>query len=86
LPCDIINYAIHNEGILKLPSQQTLKDYTHFTKAAPGFSAVVDEQLMKAANLTSCPEYQKYGLILMDEMHIKENLVYDKHTGIYTII
>ena len=68
-------------GILKLPTQRTLKDYTHFAKAAPGFSAAVDAQLMNAANITSCPDHQKYVIILMNEMHIKENLVYDKHTG-----
>ena len=68
-------------GVLMLPTQRTHKDYTHFTKAAPGFSAAVDEQLMKAANITSCPDHQKHVIILMDEMHIKENLVYDKHTG-----
>ena len=59
----------------------TLKDYTHFMKAAPGFSAAVDAQLMNVANITSCPDHQKYVIILMDEMHIKEYLVYDKHTG-----
>lgn len=46
-------------GILKLPSQQTLKDYNHLTKPAPRFSAAVDAQLMNAANITSCPGYQK---------------------------
>ena len=37
---------------------------------------------MRVANITSCPDHQKYVMILMDEMHIKEDLVYDKHTGI----
>lgn len=72
-----------SKDILKLPSQYTLKDYTHFTKAAPGFSVAVDKQSMSAINMRSCPDHHKYVLILMDEMHIKEDLVYDKHAGMH---
>ena len=36
---------------------------------------------MQAANLTSCPEWHKLVILLLDEMHIREDLVYDKHTG-----
>ena len=42
----------------------------------------VDEQLMLLANLATCPAWERYVCILMDEMHIKEDLVYDKHSGI----
>ena len=41
----------------------------------------VDEQLMDIAKIRTCPEREKYVCILIDEMHIKANLVYDKHTG-----
>ena len=37
--------------------------------------------LMKAAEVTICPERNKVVLLLLDEMHIRENLVYDKHSG-----
>ena len=37
---------------------------------------------MEAANVVSCPERDKYIIIILDEMHIREDLVYDKHTGI----
>ena len=47
-----------------------------------GFSSSVDQQLMEAANVVSCPERDKYIIIILDEMHIREDLVYDKHTGI----
>ena len=43
----------------------------------------VDEQLMLVGNLATCPDRERYVCILMDEMHIKEDLVYDKHTGKY---
>jgi len=36
---------------------------------------------MEAANIASCPEYEENVLLIMDEMHIKESLILDKHTG-----
>eukprot|EP00731_Ephydatia_muelleri_P003599 Em0001g3599a len=45
------------------------------------FSTAVDEELMSAAGIDSLAEWQKCVFILIDEMHIKENLVYDKHSG-----
>ena len=47
--------------------------------------ADVDEQLMKVARIDSCPEREKYVILLMDEMHIKADLVYDKHSGITSL-
>ena len=38
---------------------------------------------MLVGNLATCPDRERYVCILMDEMHIKEDLVYDKHTGKY---
>jgi len=40
-----------------------------------------DQQLIKAGNFTTCNEHEKYVIIVMDEMHIKEDLVYNKHNG-----
>ena len=77
--------TIRESNVIKLPSQRTLRDYTYYTKATVGFSADVDEQILRAAKLDSCPEREKYIIILMDEMHIKEGFVYDKHTGTYCI-
>lgn len=73
--------TLRSSGGLKLPSQRTLRDYTHYTQAATGFSSAVDKQLMDIAAIDTCPERDKHIIILMDEMHIKENLVYDKHSG-----
>ena len=39
---------------------------------------------MMVANVNSCPERDRYVIVLMDEMHIKSDLVYDKHSGKYT--
>ena len=73
--------TLRQSGCLRLPSQRTLRDYTHYVKAWTGFSSEVDEMLVNAANLMSCPEREKYVLLLLDEMHIRQDLVFDKHSG-----
>ena len=73
--------SLRSSGCLQLPSQRTLRDYTHYVQAATGFSTEVDGMLMKAAKVDSCPEREKCMILLLDEMHIHEDLVFDKHTG-----
>ena len=73
--------ALQKSSCISLPSQRTLRDYTHFTKATSGFSCDVDQQLIDAAEIVSCPEWKKSIVLLMDEMHIREDLVYDKFSG-----
>ena len=72
---------LRESGAIKLPSQRTLRDYTYYTKTKSGFGDDVDQQLMEAAQIHTCPERDKYIVLVMDEMHIKEDIVYDKHTG-----
>lgn len=43
-----------------------------------GFSSEVDQELITADRLD---EWQKYVIVILDEMHIKEDLVYEKHSG-----
>ena len=31
--------------------------------------------------MKSCPPHQRHVFIIMDEMHFKEDLVYDRHSG-----
>ena len=73
--------SLRESGCLRLPSQRTLRDYTHYVKAAAGFSHEVDIMLLKAANVEVCPEREKLVLLLLDEMHIREDIVYSKHSG-----
>ena len=63
---------------LKLPSQRTLRDYTYFYNATTGFSDSVDKHLQATANLNA--DHEKYIALIIDEVHIKEDLVYDKHS------
>ena len=64
-----------------MPSQRSLHDYSHAVKIRAGFSSEVDNQLLQAAKLLSSPKYHAIVAILTDEMTIKEELVYDKHSG-----
>ena len=73
--------TLRESGCIRLPSQRTLRDYSHAVKAEPGFSPEVDHQLMVAANVIKSEEWEKLVIILLDEMYIKEDLVYEKHSG-----
>ena len=65
--------------MLVLPCGRTLRDYTHFIKAGVGIQAEVTEQLMSAVNMKNLNEYEKYVSVVLDEMKIKEELVYNKN-------
>jgi len=71
--------ALRNSGALTLPSERTLRDYTHFIKPDVGFSNEVDLHLLKEAKLLSFRE--RYVCLIFDEVKIKEDLVYDKNSG-----
>ena len=38
-----------------------------------GFSSYVDQMLIEASKVESCPEREKHVIILLDEMHIRED-------------
>ena len=73
--------SLRASGCLRLPLQRTLRDYTHYVQAAAGFSHEVDVMLLKAAKVEVCPEREKLVLLLLDEMHIRGDIVYNKHSG-----
>ena len=69
-------------GCIVLPSQRTLRDYTYHVHSTTGFSAEEDKQLMSAAKVEqSTEEWKKCVVLVMDEMYLKEDLFYDKHSG-----
>ena len=65
--------------VLVLPSDRTLRDYTHFIKSGIGIQNEVTMQLMKEANIDASEEWQKFVALSFDEIKIKEGIVYDKH-------
>jgi hypothetical protein len=74
-------HATRTAGFIKLPSERTLRDYTHYFKHQAGFQAEVLKQLMKESQVHNLPEEQRYCGIIFDEMKVKEKLIYDKYTG-----
>lgn len=73
--------AMRSTGFIRLPSQRTLRDYTHWAKAQAGFPLEVDHQLRQAANIDQLEDWQKYTVLTFDEVRIKSDLVYHKDTG-----
>ena len=73
--------AVCQSGIINLPSERTLSDYTHWTSAHSGvqlefiehFKCMMEEDV-------STPEQRRCALS-MDEMKIKSGLVFSKRTG-----
>ena len=59
---------LRESGCIYLPSQRTLRDYTHFIPSHIGFSAEVDQQLLSSIDLSM--ERNRYVSLVMDEMHI----------------
>ena len=72
---------LRKSGCIELPSQRTLRDYTHHCKNTVGFSTELDKQLMDDAHFQSLCNREKLVCLIGDEMHIREDLVYDKHSG-----
>lgn len=73
--------TLRSTKVIVLPSERTLRDYTHFVKAKAGFNHELDQELLREAKLHECASYQNFVCLIFDEMKIKEDLVYDKHTG-----
>lgn len=67
--------------VLRLPSNRTLRDYTHVYNPQLGFQREVDEQLHGEMNVDSLQNHQKFIGIIFDEMKIKEGIVYEKHAN-----
>ena len=51
-----------------------IRDYTHHVK---GFVTDVDLQLIQTADFATLKEQEKYVCLWLDEMHVKEDHVYD---------
>ena len=50
---------IRESGFISLPSKRTLRDYTHWTRLKPGFSAELFNHLRKEAKVDNLAEWQR---------------------------
>ena len=77
--------AMKDSGFISLPSSRTLYDYSHFLKSELGFQAdvfkLVQSEARKHGLYTEGQEWKTNVGLLFDEIKIKEDLVYDKHSG-----
>ena len=74
-------HSLRTSGFIKLPSERTLRDYTHFFKSRSGFQPEVDRMLLEEASMKGLPDWKKHVVLLFDEMKVRESLVYDKHSA-----
>ena len=74
-------HALRTSGCLCLPSERTLRDYTNVFEQKVGYQPEVMAQLLEEINSISHVDEHKYVSILLDEMKIKEGLVYNKFSG-----
>ena len=72
-------HSLHTSDFLKLPSERTLRDYTHFIKSRVGFSSELDQLLADESQVNTLPEWKRHVVLVLDEMKVKESLVFDKH-------
>ena len=71
--------ALKNSGFITLPSERTLFDYTNITRKGTGFQADIVEMLINEMN--GLESHKRVVGILQDEVKIKRDLVYNRHTG-----
>ena len=71
--------AMRQSGIIHLPSERTLRDYTHWSSVHSGVQIEYIEDFSKM--LDDVPCRQRHCALCMDEMTIKSGLVFDKISG-----
>ena len=70
---------IRNSGVLVLPSMRTLRDYKNVIPPKPGFQGEIMEDLISTTR--GLKGNERYVTLLLDEMKIKQNLVFDKNSN-----
>nr|XP_006814580.1 PREDICTED: uncharacterized protein LOC102809633 [Saccoglossus kowalevskii] len=73
--------TLKESGVIHLPNERTLLDYTHWTNSGSGFSADVMEQLYRECSFEELAEHQKYVVLVHDELKIQADLVFEKSSG-----
>ena len=77
--------TMRKSGVLLLPLSHTLRDYRHLShSSSPGFDTTADIQLFHLLKQAKLKHLAKYVFILIDEVYLKEGLVYNNSTGSLT--
>ena len=70
-----------SSGVITLPTERTLSDHRHHSAAKCGFSAATDIQLLEVVKQQKPANLAKYVVVVLDEIYIKEGLVFQKSSG-----
>ena len=70
--------TLRDTGILKLPGESTLRDYTNYITPQTGFNLDVVEELRQQAEKLS--DNERFVTLMHDEMSVKQDLVWDSKT------
>ena len=77
--------SLRDSGFITLPSTRTLFDYSHYIQSGNGFqSEVIDvlkQEATKKGMYSEKEPWRNFVGLLFDEIKIKSDLVYDKHSG-----
>ena len=73
--------AVTKCGFLSLPSERTLRDYTHWCSVHNGIQVPFIQQMKKELDRQGIVGTKRVLCLLMDEMKIKSGLVFSKSTG-----
>ena len=75
----LIRRDLKDSGALILPSESVLRDYKNYFQPKAGINKEnIDDLRGKTSNYS---DLQRYVAIVMDEMKIQSNLVFDKYSG-----
>ena len=66
-------------GVLILPSRRRLRDYKNYITPKRGFNPQIVAELK--SKVKDISDFEKYVVLLFDEIKLQEQLVWDKHTG-----
>ena len=72
--------AVRQSGMINLPSERTLSDYTHWAVPHSGIQLEFIERFQSLLQ-EEVPCGQHQCALSMDEMKLKSGLVFNKHTG-----
>ena len=73
--------TLRNSGLIQLPSERTLRDYRHCIPSVIGFSTQTDRDLLEKVQQSRPAHLAKYVTVVLDEMYVKEGLVFNKASG-----
>ena len=73
--------AVQDSGLISLPSERTLRDYTHWTSIKDGPQVEVLQHIKKTIGMDEMSSPEKHFVLSMDEMKIRSGLIFKKNTG-----